>query len=105
MSSKHKSKENKKDAQKVKDAGKKNRDKKERGKKEKKEEGSKTKRKEKKEVISLSVAVYQPRPQFRMTPRAVTPAVERTKTTAWIEVCSCSWGGARNLNLEWPNVT
>jgi len=70
MSSKHKSKENKKNAQKVKDAGKKKekdsrkekegKDKKEKGKKEKKEDGSKTKRKEKKEVISLSVAVYQP---------------------------------------------
>lgn len=69
MTGKHKSKDNKKDAQKVKDAGmkkakenekKEKKEMKEKGNKEKKGSGSTTKKKERKEVISLSVAVYQP---------------------------------------------
>jgi hypothetical protein len=70
MTGKHKSKDNK-DAQKVKDVGmkkakdgkkeiKEKKEKKEKGKKEEKGSGSTTKKKERKEVISLSVAVYQP---------------------------------------------
>lgn len=70
MTGKHKSKDNKKDAQKVKDAGMKKakegnekkdkKEKKEKGKKEKKGSGSTTKKRERKDVISLLVAVYQP---------------------------------------------